>query len=122
MQLRREMRIRMYDVLLPKLIEGNFHRTDAGLILPMISYELPAAFIRTVVEVERASIIAGRADSAKAKQLRQLVFRRQNYHMQVKVKGSSEDRAEIYQRMENEGLDIGEALFELNDYLARKLV
>jgi hypothetical protein len=122
LQLRREMRIRMYDDLLPKLAV-DFARTDAE-ITSSLAPEIPKAFQSALAEMKRASVIAGRTDAARVTELSRLVSARNATYDGISVSYAG---TKIYSSDDRKFLDlqaqeIGRALFELNDYLARKLV
>jgi hypothetical protein len=120
MQLKRQMRIRMYDELLPQLSE-HFTRTPWG-VHHRIYGNLPRDFERIVTEVERASVIAGRSDAAKVKKLRQLVDERGFvYYSGVEVRGEVEEFEGDRDELEKVTSEIGRVVFELKDYLEGKL-
>jgi hypothetical protein len=122
LQLRREMRIRMYDDLLPKLAV-DFVKTDAG-ITSSLAPEIPVEFQLALAEMKRASVIAGRTDAARVEELSRLVSNRNATYEAVKPSyaGTKMYSPDDVAKLEKQAEEIGRTVFELNDYLARKLV
>jgi hypothetical protein len=123
LQLRREMRIRMYDELLPKLIDGHFTRSGVRLFPIPDKVPHPSEVLQTMREMERASVIAGRKEAERVRALRRPVLRwvgRYESDLEATETGLvfRGDWRELYKQ----GSEVGRALSALNEYLARKLV
>jgi hypothetical protein len=111
-ELRRKMRIRIYDELLPKLIKENFSRTAKGEVVSKPASERPTVFNHDLIrEIERASVLAGRRIVARVRNAEELMLDKYRYDL------SGDEH-----KVDQSDREIGRALFELNDYLARKLV
>jgi hypothetical protein len=126
LQLRREMRIRIYYELIPKLLKSSFTISENRRILPVPQDKLPSEFRSTVRDIERAAVIAGRGDLAMVKRLNSVIAARdQTYvYLMFKSNTNSEEKLSDDDRMElvRKDGDIGRLLLEFSDYLARKLV
>jgi hypothetical protein len=120
LQLRRQMRIRIYDELLPQLTK-HFRETPSGTRSQLYG-DLPDDFQQVVKKMERASVIAGRADAGKVKELSQLVSHRNTrYMLGMATRGFEEELGADHNELRALNSEIGRVVFKLKDYFAGKI-
>jgi hypothetical protein len=122
LQLRREMRIRIYDELIPRLLESSFTISEKGSVLPVPRDKLPPEFRSTVRNIERTAVIGGRGDLAMVKRLKSVIVARDQIYVYLMFKSKEELSDDNRMELVGKDRDIGQVLLEFNDYLARKLI
>jgi hypothetical protein len=116
------MRIRIYDELIPRLLESSFTISENGSILPVPRDKLPREFRSTVRDIQRAAVIAGHGDLAMVKRVNSVIVARDQTYVYLMIKSGNKLSDDNRMELVRKDRDIGQVLLEFNDYLARKLV